>query len=187
MIPLTLFDSLNMGIIISKLGVVDFVVCGFIVWGVIVGFSRGLSDQLPKLCMLIIASIVAFHFYPMVSGLVAGTAPNLTVVLDIAAVLVLILATYYCIRFVLLLSKNLVTVQYAYFVERVGGGLVGAFRYVLIFSIISYFLVMLQVDKIVLAYNEQSLAGNFLSHFCVYVHDYFVKGLQALIAAYSQK
>lgn len=170
MLLLQLFESMKMGFVISKLGLVDLGLMIAIIGGTVIGYMRGLNDQVTRFISLCVTVIVTMHFYERIAALITQNSAVPPVFALMVTFFLVAILTNVVAKLIFIVISKLVTVQYIYFLERIVGGIIGAIRFVLLFSFISVFVSLLahpEVDKL---YKEESLSGPALLKICPSVH-----------------
>lgn len=183
MLSLHLFESFKMSVILSKIGLIDLIILGFIVVGAIVGFMRGLAHQLPRFMALCVTTVVSIHYYDRVSALVTNHSSITAPVAQMASFVIIGFATFIAMSLLLGLCAKGLTVQFVYFFERVVGSLIGAARFLLIFSVVSFFITIMHVPTIEKMYKEESLSGMKVVALSSYLHARSVVAVKSLFAS----
>jgi len=179
MLLLQLFESLKIGVFVSKMGMVDLVVLIILLFGACVGFMRGLSHQFPRFVALWVTVVVTFHFYERLSALVAQHSSIPPLVATMASFCVLAIGSNIVVKLINSVIKKIVTIQFVYIVETVGGLCMGVLRYVLLLSLLAQFLVLLALPITQQVFSEQSVSGPLLVKIGTYVHTYTITVLSA--------
>ena len=180
MLLLRLFEAIKMDIAISQLGWIDFIIAIVLLLGAIIGFTRGLSHQLPRLIALIATTVVSIHYYDRISQLVTEHSTISPIVSQMASFFLLAIGTNLVAKLIFSVCAKLGHVDFVYTLERIGGIGMGVCRYLLLLSLISYFINILSVPVIEELYSTRSLGGKMILEFCPQVHDYTVATVKAL-------
>ena len=181
MLLLSIFESIKVDFVLSQLGWIDLVIAILFVLGAIIGFIRGVGHQLPRLIALIATTVVSIHFYDRISQLVTEHSSISPVISQMAAFFLLAIGTTLVANLILSLCAKLVKVEFVYALERIGGLGIGACRYVLLFSLVSFFITLLPLPVIEELYSTQSLGGDMILQLCSSVHDYSITLLKAFV------
>ena len=180
MLILQIFQSYNIGALFSAIGWVDVLLLLIFAWGTFVGFMRGLRHQLPIFIALYITVIVTMNYYERISDVVvAHSAISLTVV-QIISFFLLAVGSNVLARGFFQVTKSLVEVDCVYILERFVGAIVGAFRFVLFFSLLSFFVNILELSTIQRLYIGESIAGPAILTMCPRIHDCTVRVVKAV-------
>ncbi|GEM_PF-1630926 len=150
--------------VLAKIGWVDVVALLLIFWGLVAGIKRGLEVELPKFLEIAVSTVITFHYYEFVgsrlhTSLSAPESPaQFFSFLGIAVVSVLALRLFFKIL------GTLVSLKFMTGISRVGGALTGALRWILTFSLLSYFILMLPLNSIKNSFTaERSWSGPFFA------------------------
>ncbi len=181
MLLLRLFEAIKMDIALSQLGWIDLVVVILLILGAIIGFTRGLKHQFPLLISLVATAVVPIHYYDRISQLVTQHSSISPVVSQMASFFLLAICTNLVVKFILTLCAKLGNIDFIYSVERIGGSLIGICRYILLFSLISFFINILTLPVINELYSTRSLSGHMIMNLSPKVHDYSVSVIKGLI------
>ena len=178
MILLQIFESVKIGMIISKLGWIDLFIVFFILWGAILGFTRGLKDQIPRFITICVVIITAMHFYKPIAALVVENSSIIPVLSETVTFFLLSFGAYIVSSLTLLAIGKLGTVEFVYFLERIVGGCLGALRLFFLACLLLFFVNLLSLPIITIACNESSLSGTFALKVPQYMHDCSTKFLR---------
>jgi uncharacterized membrane protein required for colicin V production len=166
----------------SNLGWVDWVLIAFCVVGIFLGLKNGLSKELPRLLESLLVLLVAFEYYPYLSEWLTRETPLAE---TYARALTFGLIWFVCwlsLRMIFEIAGKLVHLEVSAPFEAIGGVLVGGSRYVLFFSLLSYFLMLFPLDWIHQSYQVNSWSGQKLTEIPPQIHLWtrnFVRGVGA--------
>lgn len=143
-------------------GWVDWFLSTFVFIGILLGLKNGLSRELPRLLESLISLYATLEFYGFFASWLARETPWPESYARIFTFISLWFVTGLVLRLLFEIIGRLVHLQIAAPFEWLGGLLVGAVRYFLFFSMISYFLVLLPMDWMQSSYKVQSWSGPIL-------------------------
>jgi membrane protein required for colicin V production len=178
---------MKVGFAVSQLGWIDLGLLIAIVGGAVIGFTRGLTDQIARFVAILITIVVTLHYYERVAALITqNSAVPPVFALMTTFFLIATLSNVVAKLFFIVLTK-LLTVQFVYFLERIVGSFLGAIRFVLLFSLISVFISLPGHPVIEKLYKEQSFSGPTVMKICTYVHDYSVYCVKAISSGFDKE
>jgi len=186
MLLLQLFESMEIGFTVSKLGWIDLGLIVAIVGGTVIGYTRGLSDQVARFIALVITTVVTFHYYERITALITQNSAVPPVFASMTTFFLLAVVTNIVAKLIFIVLAKLLTVQFVYFLERIVGAFFGALRFVLLFSLISVFVSLLKHPVVEKLYSEESLSGPAVIQLCPYVHDYSVYCVKAVSSGFNK-
>lgn len=186
MLLFSFFESLKMGMIIAKLGIIDYILIVLLFIGSMIGYARGLSHQFPRFFISAVAVITTMHYYERISTLVTQHSSISPVIAQLVSFAVLVICSFVAMQFLLRAISVLGTFQCTYFLDRIGGAVIGAGRMVLYFSLFSFFINILAIPIVTQLYQEQALAGKAILSLCGVVHTYAMYILTAIVTGIKQ-
>ena len=145
--------------LLMQLGVVDYVLLGFIGIGFLIGFITGMSKQINKAIATVGGVAAALILLESVSSFITFDTFLRQEVVDITLMVVISVGVTILIRIVLDIIAKLVVIQFAYIIERLVGAILGIFRSIVLFCFYSY-LLLLWSPGLETAYREQAVFGN---------------------------
>lgn len=156
----------------SHFGWVDWILSIFILVGIIMGLKHGLSQELPRLLEIFISLYVTFQYYSFFSDWITRETPlpesyARPFMFGLVAVI-----NWVALRLLFEILGKFIHLQIANPFQILGGLMIGAFRYFLIFSLISYTLVLFPPDWVNRAYRVQSWSGHVLTQFPQKIHSW---------------
>ncbi|MFC1809031.1 CvpA family protein [Candidatus Omnitrophota bacterium] len=146
--------------ILSKVGVVDIVLFVTLLIGIIIGFIKGFSRQIGKIINLCLSIIIALVLYQRVAQFVYSRTIMQQPVAESLALFVLLILSLIIVKLFLMIVSKIVTIQFVYFVERLGGALLGALRYVLLLCYMAHLVLLWPSDYIESFFTEKSYSGS---------------------------
>ncbi len=146
-----------------KVGWVDVVFMLFVVLGMFSGYRHGLAKETLKVISTVGALMVAFYFYdPMGIWIKRNAFLPQGLGMPVAFFVLLTFSTIF-FYYALLLLGQLAEVRFAHVLDKIGGLLLGFGRYVVIFSLFSTILLLLNMSFISKSYSKNSMVGPFIS------------------------
>ncbi len=155
----------------SHFGWVDWTLTAFIFLGVLLGLRNGLSKEIPRLIESLISLYVTLEYYSFFATWIARETPWPESYARIFTFLLAWLATTLVLRLLFEILGKLTHLEVASPFQWVGGFFVGGVRYLLFFSMFSYFLVLIPVDWIQQSYRVQSWSGQIVAQIPAKIHD----------------
>lgn len=146
----------------SHFGWVDWLLSLFVFVGVLLGLKNGLSRELPRLGESFISLYATLEYYGALASWLAHETPWPESYTKIFTFLLLWFLTTLLLRLLFEIIGRLVHLEIAAPFEWLGGFLIGAVRYFLFLSMVSYFLVLLPLDWIQSSYKVKSWSGSVL-------------------------
>ena len=186
MVLLQFFESMKMGFAVSKLGWIDLALLVALVGGAVVGYTRGLADQVTRFISLLVTIVVTLHYYERVAALITQNSSVPPVFASMTTFFLIGVFTNVVAKLVFIVFSKLLTVQFVYFLERIVGSILGALRFVLLLSVISFFVSLLAMPRVNKLYKADSLSGSALLAVCPYVHDYSVYFIKAMNSGFKK-
>jgi uncharacterized membrane protein required for colicin V production len=144
---------------LSHLGWVDWLLIAFFVVGVFLGLKNGLSKEIPKLLESLIALLVTFEYYGFFSEWLTRETPLTETYAKVLTFGLVWFICWICLRMIFEIVGKLLRLEVSAPLEALGGLAVGAVRYFLFFSLLSYFLILFPLDWIHQSYEVQSWSG----------------------------
>ena len=132
----------------SHFGWVDWTLAAFLFLGVLMGLKNGLSKEIPRLIETLISLYVTLEYYGFFAVWISRETPWPESYARIFAFLVAWIATWVVLRLLFEILGRLTHLQVASPIQWIGGFFVGGLRYLLFFSMLSYFLVLFPLDWI---------------------------------------
>jgi uncharacterized membrane protein required for colicin V production len=187
MLPLSLFESLKIGFAISKIGFIDIGVVLALVGGAVIGYTRGLAEQITKFIALIVTTVVTLHYYERVAALITSNSIVPPVIATVLTFILLAAITNVVSKIILMVFSKLITIQFVYFIERFFGSLIGAIRFLIICGMISIAASLLSLPAVDNLFKVDSISGPVLIKICPYVHDYSVYFTNAMVSGFKRE
>jgi uncharacterized membrane protein required for colicin V production len=144
---------------LSHLGWVDWLLIAFFVVGVFIGLKNGLSKEIPKLLESLIALLVTFEYYGLFSEWLARETPLAETYAKALTFGLTWFVCWLCLRMIFEIVAKLLHLEVSAPLEAFGGLALGAVRYALFFSLLSFFLVLFPLDWIHQSYEVHSWSG----------------------------
>ncbi len=158
------FSDLQLAALLTKIGWVDVVALVLIFWGLVIGFKRGLEIELPKFLEAAVATVVTLHYYQAVGDILHVNLSAPTYPAQVLSFLGIALGCFLIVRLFFKILATLVTISFMGTVSRVGGALAGSLRFILAFSLLSFFLLMMPLDFFKDSFSfERSWSGPFFA------------------------
>ncbi len=145
--------------ILSKLGIVDIVTVIVLLWGLLIGFVKGFAQQFGKLFNLCLSATISLLLYEKIAELIYTRTIMQQPIAESLALFVLLIVLSFIVKIFLVFFNKIVTVQFVYFIERVGGSLVGGLRYVLFLAYIANIILLWPSDYIKPFFSDKSYSG----------------------------
>jgi uncharacterized membrane protein required for colicin V production len=145
--------------ILSKVGIVDIVMLVALVWGLLIGFAKGFSRQFGKLFNLCLSITAALLLYEKVAEILYTKTIMQQPIAESLCLFVLLIVNSLIFKLLLVIFNKVVTIQFVYFIERVGGAFIGGLRYVLFFAYIANLVLLWPSDYIKPFFSDKSFAG----------------------------
>ncbi len=158
------FTYLQMMTLFAKIGWVDVAALILIFWGVVAGVKRGLEVELPLFMEIAIANFITFHYYQVLGDIlrVKLSAPEGPA--DLFSFLGIAVGSVLVLRLFFKLLGTIVSLKFMNAISRSGGAAAGALRFILAFSLLSYFLLLLPLGFFQNSYTaERSWSGPFFA------------------------
>lgn len=147
---------------LAKIGWVDVVALILILWGMGNGIRKGLEVELPKFIEVSVATLIILHYYRVLGGIFQNQLSAPRYPAEIVSFFLIALSCFVTLRLLAKIAGAVITVKYVSPVSRAGGALAGTLRFILFFSLLSYFLVMIPLNFFANSYSfERSWSGPF--------------------------
>lgn len=143
----------------SHFGWVDWMLSIFLLLGVLLGLKNGLSRELPRLLEILISLYVTLQYYSFFAVWLAHETPWPESYGKIFTFLFVWFLSALVLRLLFEILGRLVHLQIAAPFEWLGGLLIGAARYFLLFCMLSYFFILLPLDWTQTSYKVKSWSG----------------------------
>ncbi len=145
--------------ILSKVGVVDIVMLIALVWGLLIGFAKGFSRQFGKLFNLCLSITAALLLYEKTAEILYTKTIMQQPIAESLCLFILLIVNSFIFKLILVIFNKIVTVQFVYFIERVGGAFIGGLRYVLFFAYIANLVLLWPSDYLKPFFSDKSFSG----------------------------
>jgi len=145
--------------ILAKVGVVDIVLLVALLFGLILGFVKGFGKQFGKLFNLCLSVCIALVFYEKMAEFVYSRTIMQQPIAESLALFVILVVSSLLIKLILMIVGRVVTIQFVYFIERVGGAFLGGFRYALFICYLSYIVLLWPSEYLEPFFSEKSFSG----------------------------
>lgn len=127
---------------IGKASWIDLVALVLMIWGILVGLKRGMEVEFSKLVGIAASTLLTLHFYePLASRfhlrLAIWDSVSKLVTFAVMAFIITIF-----VKFVFLVLSKVVTLKFSPLLSHVGGAVVAVLRLFLVFSLLTYFLML---------------------------------------------
>ena len=155
----------------SHFGWVDWMLTAFLFLGVLLGLKNGLNKELPRLVELLISLYVTLEYYSFFAVWISRETPWPETYARIFTFLVGWLASALVLRLLFEILGRLIHLEVASPFQWIGGFFVGGLRYFLLFSMVSFFLVLFPLDWLQRSYRVQSWSGPFVAQLPAKIHD----------------
>lgn len=175
-IPAAVTESWFWRYLFAHFGWVDWTLAAFVFIGVLLGLKHGVSIELPRLLETLFSLFVTFEYYTFLSEWISRETPWPESYARIFTFGLLGFVSWFSLRLLFEIVGKLVRLEVATPFQLAGGLLLGAVRYFLFFSMISYFLMLFPLDFIHRSYQVQSWSGQVITQTAPKIHD-FVKTL----------
>lgn len=150
--------------IFSQTTWVDWVMWALVVWGIAAGFYKGLEHEFVGFTSITAAAFATHRYYKQVAAVFSERFPIAVSMGEIIFFFLIGIGVFVASPFILRFLATLVTVRFAPVISKPGGSLLAACRWVLTFSLASYWLQLFSVSWITQAYDSKvSNAGPFIS------------------------
>ena len=156
----------------SHFGWVDWSLAAFLFLGVLLGLKNGLSKEIPRLIESLISLYVTLEYHSFFAAWIARETPWPESYARIFTFLLGWLATWIVLRLLFEILGRLTHLEVASPFQWVGGFFVGGVRYLLLFSMLSYLLVLSPLDCIQQSYRVQSWSGQTVAQIPAKIHDW---------------
>lgn len=161
-----------MKIIMSYVGVVDVVCAVFLIWGLVRGFIKGFSIQFSRFLNLIVSISVSLCVYEQLAAFVyAKTIIRQPVAESLVLVGVCVFVAF-LLKFVFSIFGKLCACEFVYVVERFGGAVVGLLKAALLFSFLSFTVLIWPSQFINKYFEEGSYAAPVATHVIPFMKSY---------------
>lgn len=158
------FTYLQMMTLFARIGWVDVVALILIFWGMVVGIKRGLEIELPLFLEIAISNFVTFHYYRVLGGILCAKLSAPEGPAYFFSFLGIAIGSVLALRLFFKVLGTLVSLKFMNAISRTGGAAVGALRFIFIFSLLSYFLLLLPLGFFQNSYTaERSWSGPFFA------------------------
>ncbi len=157
-------------ITIGSLQWIDVLFLLLLLYGWIRGFRNGLSTLMGNVLQVLLTVTVTIEYYEAVAASFGVHQPIMSIALKFLTFLVFTVAFYFTFGFALKAVAGILRIQFQGILDKVLGGLLGAFHAVLILSFVSYFLILIPGKAIKELYEERALTGPFLADTCPQIH-----------------
>lgn len=147
---------------LSHFGWVDWTLTAFLLAGILIGLKNGAGQELPRLVESVAAIYVTFEYHPLISDWLARETPCPEAYARVIAFGFLGFASWLLLRLSFEIIGKFIHLEIAKPFQILGGALIGGLRYILFFSFVSYFVVLLPLDWIHRSYEVQSWSGQTL-------------------------
>ena len=144
----------------------------FLFLGVLLGLKNGLSKEIPRLIETLISLYVTLECHSFFATWIARETPWPESYARIFTFLIGWLASWIVLRLLFEILGRLTHLEVAAPLQWVGGFFVGGVRYLLFFSMLSYFLVLFPLDWIQQSYRVQSWSGPTVAQIPAKIHDW---------------
>ena len=141
-------------------GWVDWVLTVFVLVGILLGLKHGLSAELPRLFETAASLYVTMEYYGFLAQWLARETPWPESYAQVFTFAVVGFASWFALRLLFEILGKFFSLQVAAPFQILGGALLGAVRYLIFFSLISYLLTLFPVDFLHRSYQVQSWSGH---------------------------
>ncbi len=143
-----------------EFNIIDYLIMGWLLLGLLRGTLRGLSGELAGLMGLIIATVVAWYFYHPVGEFFAKTTELSPIQADTMALLVIIVGALIVLALVSALLKQVMELTFRGLFDRFGGGLSGLLRYAAIMAAVLLLIAQFGGPGLRAAVERDSILGS---------------------------
>lgn len=159
-----MFTHLQLGLLLAKIGWVDIVGLLLFLWGLLAGAKRGLEVELPKFLDISAATILALRYYRVMGTMLHEKLAAPQYPAELLSFVVITLTCVVSFRLFFRILGMIVSLKFMDIISRAGGAVVGAVRYVLTFSLVSYFLLQIPLNFFANSYTfDRSWSGPFFA------------------------
>lgn len=156
----------------SHLGWVDWLLIAFVIVGFFLGLRNGMSKELPRLLESLIALLATFEYYGLLSDWLTRETPLMETYAKALTFGLVWFVCWLCLRMVFEILGKLIHLEVSAPFEAIGGVAIGGARYILFFSLLSFFLMLFPLDWIHRSYQVHSWSGQTLTEIPRQIHEW---------------
>ena len=144
---------------LPNMNIVDALAVLLLVIGVILGFRRGLADQLASLIGVVIVAVGAYHAYQPLGNFLAANTSLSSQWSRVLAVVLLMLASMLVMALIHATFGNLMKVVFAGWLDRLGGAVAGLVKAAALVLLIFIIMNAVPAPRLNRWFGEESLIG----------------------------
>ncbi len=156
---------------VTHFGLMDIILVILVLIGLLVGYRKGLSVFLSRLVQTVMIITITLEFVTPVVSMFPKQSPIIDAIIQAFTFLSIVIVSFYVMKAILEGIAKIFKIQFADFLDKVGGAITGVLVYALTFSFVCYFVLMFSTDALRDTFEKGNMSGVFLEKASPAVHE----------------
>jgi len=149
----------NVVAVLMNLGLLDLILMGLVLVGLLWGFRKGLMITFNRLLQLVIVLTITLEYQPYLVDYFSIASPVWLYVVNVVFFLLLVAVCYFVGKMFVDLIARIMTIQFAEVLDRILGALFGGAYFVLLLSFMSSFFLLLPNEWLHENFENANVSG----------------------------